>query len=85
MCVLGVGGVVLNCECSQSCPSLRIYLHPGLGIYLATSIMLSIGVSSYTKAYMFDVGVRIDNGNSIAIAVFNGLLSLLTGEYPYLL
>ncbi|KAK1221979.1 hypothetical protein PQX77_015201 [Marasmius sp. AFHP31] len=49
------------------------------GIYLATAIMVII--SRYrlsTLQHIFIQGVQIDAGNSIAIAVFNSFLSLLT-------
>ncbi|KAK1220539.1 hypothetical protein PQX77_016679 [Marasmius sp. AFHP31] len=49
------------------------------GIYLASSTMIIIGLSR--KSTMLDFylrGAQIDDGNSIALAVFNSILSLLT-------
>ncbi|KAK1223956.1 hypothetical protein PQX77_013164 [Marasmius sp. AFHP31] len=49
------------------------------GISLATAFMCSIGDSNVdTLGAVYDTCVAIDRPNSMAIAVFNGLLSLLT-------
>ncbi|KAK1218155.1 hypothetical protein PQX77_019175 [Marasmius sp. AFHP31] len=51
------------------------------GIYLATAMMGLISVNRLsTMKHVNDQGAQIDNGNSIALSVFNGFVSLLTGR-----
>ncbi|KAK1224367.1 hypothetical protein PQX77_012728 [Marasmius sp. AFHP31] len=48
------------------------------GISLAMSFMTSIGASDFSKFQdVLHIGVKIDHGNQIAVAVFNMILSLL--------
>ncbi|KAK1223920.1 hypothetical protein PQX77_013199 [Marasmius sp. AFHP31] len=49
------------------------------GIALASNIMSAVGLSDIAMRDVHLMGVRIDNGDLIAVAVFNGILSLLTG------
>ncbi|KAK1230384.1 hypothetical protein PQX77_006529 [Marasmius sp. AFHP31] len=60
------------------CPSINEkFVQPG--IYLATAMMVIIGRNrAPTMGHVYAQGTQIDNGNSIALSVFNGFLSLLT-------
>ena len=42
--------------------------------------MICVGLTNPALRHLYKTGLRIDNGNAIVIAVFNGLLSLLTGK-----
>ncbi|KAJ8079841.1 hypothetical protein PM082_016666 [Marasmius tenuissimus] len=48
-------------------------------LYLATAIAGSIGLNDHNKRREYATVASIDRGNSVAIAVFNTLLSLFTG------
>ncbi|KAK1223923.1 hypothetical protein PQX77_013202 [Marasmius sp. AFHP31] len=49
------------------------------GISIATAILGPIGLSSPAMKHLLTIGTLIDYGDTIAVAAFNGLLSLLTG------
>ncbi|KAJ8077867.1 hypothetical protein PM082_002308 [Marasmius tenuissimus] len=48
-------------------------------ISIATAILGSVGLSSPAMEHLLTIGTLIDYGDTIAVATFNGLLSLLTG------